>query len=170
MPVDAVIEALESYLNRHDPPKINVVRSNETRPKPPKPYIAYTITSPYIPESGQGIYTFDNVPIDDSEFEYDVKSTRTTQPTMTISFGAYADVEEEAYAVIEDAHNWFAEIGYEDLKDMGFVVSNLMAVEERDVYIETLYEFRKGFDVQLRFVHELSRIIETIETVELEGD
>ena len=140
-----------------------VIPQDNPKNKPPYPYLAYKITSPYIPFEHQGNYSKELVPSQDEGFEYDIEETVELQPQMVMSINSYSDNLIESQELIKKTYDWFKHAGYYDLLDSNLVVVNIQAFGDRTLLIVDNYEYRQGFDVILRTTDTIKRRIETIE-------
>jgi len=70
--------------------------------------------------------------------------------SFTVSFLSYADDNATSIVNAMKARDWFKTAGYQALKDMDVIVSDIGVVENRDVNIEEEWERRMGFDVDIR--------------------
>jgi hypothetical protein len=107
----------------------------------------------------------------DPLFNYDIKETAIDQVTATFSFNAYGAKPADAYDLAITAKNYIQHNLYYDLKDIGAVVVSVEAIGDRTVLIDPAYEFRYGFDVIIRMVNSVDRIVSNIEeiNINLEG-
>lgn len=123
--------------------KIRIIQVNQTAKTPPLPYGVYNMTSPYIKGVGQpDVYTY----VDENGWS--MKSS--DEYLMTISFNIYAATNNEAMEWVIKVREWFNEQGYYTLQDENLVVANLGNVENRTTFLVDSYEYKFGFDVQLR--------------------
>lgn len=136
-----------------------VILTNQAAPRPPYPYIGVTETIPFQP----GPRSIKNVPE-----PTDIKQVASQQATMTLSVTAYGSDFADTMELAQKAYDWFSFTGYRALKDAGYVVESLGAVDNRDTLIVDDYERRRGFDVTIRFVHQQERIVEEIDSVDPE--
>ena len=143
-----------------------VIQMEQTVTKPPLPFIGYKIIISDTKEPGQSIMERVTVTSTDPLFDYDIKETAIDQVTATFSFNAYGAKPADAYDLAITAKNYIQHNLYYDLKDIGAVVVGVEAVGDRTVLIETSYEFRYGFDVIIRMVSSVERIIANIENSE----
>ena len=148
---------------------------NDDSPRPAKPFLAYTITSPYIPQAAPPVIEYSDVtktpPAEEGEEpgapENWSRKQRTEYPTIVWSITAVADTQQGCYEAVLQARRWFALDGRDALKVRGIVVARLEPVQDRSLILdETQAEYRAGFDVALRVQSQISIDIETIETVE----
>ena len=144
-----------------------VIQMEQTATKPPYPFIGYKIIVSDNREPGQSI--MERVAVDsiDPLFDYDIKETAIDQVTATFSFNAYGAKSSDAYELAMTAKNYIEHNMYYDLKDAGAVVVSVEAIGDRTVLIDPAYEFRYGFDVIIRMVNSVDRIVATIENTEI---
>lgn len=70
--------------------------------------------------------------------------------SFTVSILSYADDNATSTINAMMARDWFKTAGYQALKDLDVIVSDIGIVENRDVVIEDDWERRTGFDVNIR--------------------
>ncbi|MBW2672319.1 MAG: hypothetical protein JRD89_02735 [Deltaproteobacteria bacterium] len=145
--------------------RVPVVPQNSPGPRPPYPFHAYTVTSPYIVTSQQpAAMVREDIEIDETAW---IKYMRYDLPTVVISFSTYSDKMVECWMENELLRSWFVVDGCQDLADEDIVVTEIGAVQDRSTVMADIeQEYRVGFDVRLRLVEERSRTIEPIEQVE----
>lgn len=148
-PMTDLINALKEYLERP------VILADQSAPKPDYPYIAIKEMINHIP-SPESITTAEN------------KQTSTSQPTKSLSITAYSKSFNDVSELITRTYDWFRFVGYRKLKELGYVVERMEPIMNRDSLIVDDYERRRGFDVILRFVHQIERDFDVIETVDYE--
>lgn len=141
---------------------IMIIKGNTTYKPPPLPYAVYNITSPYIKERGRGSVT----QYSDDTGSYE---KRSEQYRMTISFNAYAEDNETTMELAFKLHQWFLFLGQTFLSDNNLAVYQVGNIEDRTTFLVDSYEYKHGFDVQLRLTDEQIRAIETIEKVNIGG-
>lgn len=144
-----------------------VIQMEQTVTKPPLPFIGYKIIVSDTKEPGQSIMERVTVDSADPLFDYDVKETAIDQVTATFSFNAYGASPSDAYDLAITAKNYIQHNLYYDLKDIGAVVVGVEAVGDRTVLLVTSYEFRYGFDVIIRMVNSVDRIIANIDEINI---
>lgn len=129
---------------------------------PPLPYGVYKATSPYIKGKGRGntSYTGDAV---------SAQEIFTEQPLMTISSNLFAQSGDEAMNLAMRLHEWFLFAGSDYLLDNSIAVRSLGNVENRTTHLVDHYEYKYGFDVQLRTEKTLVKEIDWIEKVQITG-
>ena len=168
MDIQQIRNEIVQRLHQHTEKPVVMLEHN--REKPPYPFVAYQITTPYAKGLGMSVKTDKTVPSDSEEFDFDVKETLTDQPKITISFTAYSKDSVEAMELAIKVRDWFLLGGYRDFKSIDVVVEEIQGIENRDTLIVDDYERRAGFDVILRTTHETNRIIEGIESYKQEGE
>lgn len=131
---------------------------------PALPYAVYKVTSPYVKGKGKGNFT---LAVDENSNTYE---KFTEQPLTTISFNVFADDVDEARELAIQLRNWFTFAGEIYLQDQDIVVRNAGNVENRTTHLIDHYEYKHGFDVQLRTEESQVRLItESIDTIEIGG-
>ncbi|KIL72719.1 LIC_12616 family protein [Bacillus badius] len=143
-----------------------IVKADQEGAKvPPLPYATYKVTSPYIKGRGRGAFT--QFVDEGSGAAYE---KFTEQPLTTISFNVFADDVDEARELAIQLRNWFTFAGTPYLQDRDIVVRSAGNVENRTTHLIDHYEYKHGFDVQLRTEEEQVRLMtESIETIEIGG-
>lgn len=138
---------------------IMVVKGNTTAPQPAMPYGVYNITSPYIKSGERGVIT----QFTDTTGIYE---KRTEQSKFTISFSIFAETVEATMESAVKVHQWFLFLGQSFIQDKNLAVVTVGTIEDRTTFIVDDYEYKHGFDVQLRETNEQIRLLsETIEIV-----
>ncbi|MDE3837934.1 hypothetical protein C0966_00735 [Bacillus methanolicus] len=141
---------------------IRIIPANQTTPKPPLPYGVYNITSAYIKDRNRGnISTYQ-----DGEVAYE---KRTEPFKMTISFNFYNETNETTIELAMQVRRWFLFLGSDFIQEQNIAVVNVGNIENRTTFLFDSYEYKHGFDVQLRLTDEQIRAIETIEKVNIGG-
>ncbi|OES45231.1 phage neck terminator protein [Domibacillus iocasae] len=129
--------------------------------QPPFPYVVYKITSPYIKERNAGFSS----PYEEGGIQYD---RFQGQHLFTVSFNAFADDQEAAMNYAFQVHRWFLFYGQEAVSEQNFAVVNVFNIENRTTHLIDHYEYKYGFDVQLRAAFEELKALDTfIESVEI---
>ena len=149
---------------------IDLHPANSMRAKPAYPYLTYNITTAYIPQPFTKVEEKELIPSNDSRFEHDVAHREYEQAQMTISISSYSKDESEAINACKETLDFFRNVGYEKLADIGLIVVEVSTMQNRTVNIVDHYEFRYGFDVRLRFIDKTEVRLDTIETFNLKGD
>lgn len=142
---------------------ITIIKANTTYKPPPLPYAVYNITSSYIKERGRGSVT----QYSDDTGSYE---KRSEQYRMTISFNVYAEDNETTMELAFKLHQWFLFLGQTFLQDNNIAVYQVGNIEDRTTFLVDSYEYKHGFDVQLRATDEqIRQLTETIEKVNIGG-
>lgn len=142
---------------------ITVIQANQTAPKPPLPYAVYNITAPYVKDRGQP-----NVTARDAGEELYLQYEE--QYLVTISFNIFADKNETTIDLAMKLHQWFLFFGQVFLQDNGIAVVNVGNIENRTTFLVDSYEYKHGFDVQLRMTQTAEMPTEWFNTVTFKGE
>lgn len=153
----ADLKAMVEVLSAHT--GILIVKADQQGAKqPPLPYGEYKITSPYIKGRGRGhIMRY--------ETEGAVYERLITQPSLVVSLSFFAEDEESSRELAQQAHDWFQFAGGLYFEDIGSTAHHLGNVENRTTHIVDHYEYKHGFDVQIRFEYQIDRMNDVIETI-----
>jgi hypothetical protein len=160
---NSIVKRLHEYLQSP------VVPTDNNQKKPDYPFVSYKFTTIFRGQGGHNRIT-DMIPSDDPNFEYDIEVTHQEQPQMVLSVSTYSLDEVEAYELAIKAKNWFRFQGRDYLKANNIVVVGTSTIQDRTIHIVDNYEKRAGFDITLRTVSEQKMVIETIETMKMEGN
>lgn len=153
----------------HEILNLPVVPTDNVGKKPDYPYVSYKITTARGKMEGQPIIESELVASADPLFEFDIKETAITQPTFTLSFMAYAAAAFDASGLAQMALDTINHSLYYELQDINAVVVSIEAVGDRTIPIVDHYEYRYGFDAIIRITTEASRIVETMEEINITG-
>lgn len=149
-----MIKAIEAIIRRLRLDKdINVIQANGEGIKPALPFGTYNITSPYINGTGREITEY--IPNQDGLEQKKIEEYRTT-----LSFNFYADTEEETIELAFGVRQWFLFYGEEFLNEQNIVVAEIGNMENRTTFLVDSYEYKHGFDVQLRLTDEQTKTID----------
>ncbi len=131
----AVADGLQAYL------KCPVIRSNQTAPVPPYPYVSYTITSPIL--------------TDGSTWATDTQTGRQFIDLPQVwSITVQSSNDTQALELAMRAFQWFdTEAGHPYLKEKEIAVQSVGSIGNRDNLLSIEYEYRKGFDVTFLLRH-----------------
>lgn len=151
-------------------------------PRPEKPFVAYTIIAPYIPQEAPPVIQYSDIvkPIepesrnpDQPEVVTEVvtenwsRKQRMEYPTVVWSFTAVSTDVSQCYKTIMQIRQWFELNGKDALQGENIVVARVEPVLDRSLIIEEIQpEYRVGFDVALRVSSKISIDVETIESVD----
>jgi hypothetical protein len=149
-----MITAIKSIIGRiYQDTGIRVIQANLTAPTPPLPYGVYNITSPYIKGVGrEDVSTYED--------ETGLYLKRTEQYQVTISFNLYAKDSETTIDLATQVRKWFLFMGEEFIQEQNIAVIEAGNIENRTTFLVDSYEYKYGFDVQLRLSEEATRKIE----------
>lgn len=163
-------------------------------PRPEKPFVAYTIIAPYIPQEAPPVIQYsdivkpiepesrnpdqpekdpEEVPEEDPEevteevTENWSRKQRMEYPTVVWSFTVVSTDVSQCYETIMQIRQWFELNGKDALQGENIVVARVEPVLDRSLIIEEIQpEYRVGFDVVLRVSSKISIDVETIESVD----
>lgn len=147
-------------------------------PRPEKPFVAYTIIAPYIPQEAPPVIQYSDIvkPIEPESRNPDQpevvtenwsRKQRMEYPTVVWSFTAVSTDVSQCYKTIMQIRQWFELNGKDALQGENIVVARVEPVLDRSLIIEEIQpEYRVGFDVVLRVSSKISIDVETIESVD----
>lgn len=158
-----MIESIKKIISQiYKDTGIRIIQANQTANPPPLPYGVYNITSPYIKDRSRGsLSTYQ-----EGEKVY---QKHTEAFKMTISFNFYSETNETTIELAMQVRRWFLFLGLDFIRDQNIAVVNIGNIENRTTFLIDSYEYKHGFDVQLRLADEQIKAIETIEKVNLGG-
>lgn len=142
---------------------ITVIQANQKGEIPPLPYAVYNITAPYVKDRGQP-----NVTTRDADEELYLQYEE--QYLVTISFNIYADKNETTIGNAIKLRQWFLFVGQQYLQDNGIAVVNVGNIENRTAFLVDSYEYKHGFDVQLRMTQTAEMPTEWFNKVTFKGE
>lgn len=156
----------------HEYTQVDVYRSGQVSPEAKIPYITYSVTSPYQPETTPG--HFETVQENDETYLY-----RRERAGMSLSFtacsqnrekdGIRIQGEDEAMELAEKAQGWFLFVGRAELSAAEIVVEDVNNVQPRNVLMVDEEANRYGFDVLVRYIREDRRVTGNVEEVIAKG-
>lgn len=135
-----------------------IIPANTTKKIPDLPYGVINVTSPFIKDRGQGIEMVEEV---DSKLYLKRKETHKETLSLTI----FAENEEAAREYAKTIHKWFIFFGRTFLQDQGIVVIGVGNIEARTTFLLESYEYKQGFDVQIRLSEEYQQEIEPMDSI-----
>ena len=135
--------------------------------RPGYPFYSFKFTTLLQDDKGRGNEYHDFPESLDPKWKYDYRETLSKQPYYVLSFNAYSDSLIECQETIQKAWDWFKYAGYYVFKDKNFVVVDVGNIADRSIFKDVAFEYRYGFDVRIRFLHEIERRVETIETYKI---
>lgn len=146
-----------------------VVPTDNPNKKPKYPYFSYKFITLRKNVGESGVYKDDFVESLDKRFKYDVRTTATFQPKTIISFNCYSDDLIETQENILRAWEWFKLKGRRILANNNIVVVDVGNIQDRSIVLVDNYEYRQGFDVGFRVLHEFSDRFENIDSYKIDG-
>ena len=155
---EEIVKGLHAYTG------LKVVDTDNNHNRPERPFYSYKITSIKTNANGEGNYSSDFPTSLDERFKYDYREKVELQPQVVISFNCYSDDIAECMDKIYLAWDYFKHGGNDLLALDNIIVVSTEEITDRTVVLGDRYEYRYGFDVELRFLHEIERRRETIET------
>ena len=148
---EEIVKGLHAYTG------LKVVDTDNNHNRPERPFYSYKITS--IKTN----YSSDFPTSLKSEFKYDYREKVELQPQVVISISCYSSDVAECLEKTYQARDYFKHGGNDLLALDNIVVVRTEEITDRTVVLGDRYEYRYGFDVELRFLHEIERRRETIE-------
>lgn len=158
---EVIVTGLKGYTG------LKTIDTDSNYRRPEYPFYSFKFTTLLQKDRGQGNYLYDFPESLDPNFRYDYRETYQHQPNYVISFNAYSDNLIECQESIQKAWDWFKQAGYQDFKDKNFVVVDVENIADRSVFKDVSFEYRYGFDVRIRYLHEVERRTENIETYKI---
>ncbi len=156
-----IVSGLKGYTG------LQAIDTDSNYRRPEYPFYSFKFTTLLQKDRGQGNYLYDFPESLDPNFKYDYRETYQHQPNYVISFNAYSDNLIECQESIQKAWAWFKQAGYQDFKDKNFVVVDVGNIADRSIFKDVSFEYRYGFDVRIRYLHEVERRTENIETYKI---
>ena len=138
--------------------KIRVIQANQTAPMPPLPYGVYNITSPYIDDVGMADVSY----IDTGP---SLQKKQVDQYKQTISFNFFAVDNETTMNLAKQVRQWFLFFGEDYIQSQNIAVVSVGNIENRTTFLVDSYEYKFGFDVQLRLSEELIKEVDYFDRI-----
>lgn len=154
---ERIIKGVHAYTG------LEVVDTDNNHRRPKRPFYSYKITSIKTNASGRGNYSQDFPKSLDSRFKYDYREKVELHPQVMISFSCYSEDIAVCMDKIYQAWDYFKHIESDYLVQDNIVVVGVGDIMDRTIVLGDRYEYRYGFDVEFRFLHEIERRRETIE-------
>lgn len=156
----AVVDGLEAYLTARYGHRVAGTLANTTEHIPPYPYFAYTITTPADGNAKGWCRGSDG--------------SLYRQLTQVWSITFCSDRNDAADEIAQYAFEWFDALGTTYLSDHGYAVERILNFGNRDNLVTIEYEYRRGFDIRLSYMHVIPAAIagegaELIETANTTG-
>lgn len=143
---------------------LNVVHTDSNGPRPDYPFYSYKFTTLRQGTGEGGVLKGTFADSLDPNFKADYVETLEFQPKVIMSFMAYALDSDQCQDIALRAWEWFRLKGRRKLGNNNIVVVDVGDIQDRSITIAGSYEFRQGFDVEFRVLHEFDDRLETIET------
>lgn len=158
---EVIVSGLRGYTG------LTTIDTDSNIRRPAYPFYSFKFTTLLQKDKGEGNFLYDFPKSLDPKFKYDFRETYQHQPYYVISFNAYSDSLIECQDKIQRAWDWFKQAGYQDFKDKNYVVVDVGDISDRSVFKDVTFEYRYGFDVRVRYLHEIERRSETIESYKI---
>lgn len=158
--IDKVLDAIQEGI--YNDTGLMIVDTDNNEKKPKYPFYSFKILSSPLSPNQVGA-------MEVKAGEDIIEESLVMDSNMIISFNAYSDKVRDSHKFVLKAWEWFKFKGYHYLSDRDIVVVNLSNIQDRTITIVDKFEYRQGFDVELRVLHQIDRELETIETYKIEG-
>lgn len=145
------------------------VDTDNPHKKPSYPFFSFKFTTIRQNVGEAGVYEDDFVESLDKRFKYDVRTTATFQPKTILSFNCYSNDLVKSQEQILKAWEWFKLKGRRLLAHNNIVVVDVGNIQDRSIFLVDNYEYRQGFDVEFRVLHQFENRTETIEEHKIKG-
>lgn len=155
--IKSIICELSSYTG------VQVIRVNQNGDIPEFPYATYNITSAYTKGTGREDISYHDT-------GDDLVQKRSNEVIFTLSVNAYADTEETAIESANAIRKWFLFYANEFMREINAVVVDVGGLENRSAFLVDAYEYKRGFDVRLRFTETDAYSVDYFDKVELYYD
>lgn len=142
---------------------IQVIRVNQNGDIPALPYATYNITSAYTKGTGR-----EDISYHDTGTELVQK--RSNEVTFILSVNSYAEDEETAIESANAIRKWFLFYADEFMREINAAVIDVGSIGNRTAFLVDSYEYKHGFDVQLRFTEIDDIPVDYFDKVELYYD
>lgn len=149
--------------------KLLVIDTDNNNKKPKHPYYSYKITTIRKNSKEKGNYSYRFEKSENPNFRNDYVEELSFQPSMVMSVNCYSLDIAECQDNILEAWEWFKLKGKLYLSNNNLVVVDVGDIQDRTVALVDNYEYRYGFDVNIRYLHEFDTRLETIEEAKLKG-
>ena len=151
---------------------IEFVRGDQSGERPDYPFLSYKILSINGGSAQEVIKTQES--IDDK-----VKNTSVRESKLVISLNFFAEESdyENLSEIAEKAYAWIDSLdGLEAADEIGIGVSVVNYIQDRTIFLETEYEYRLGFDIEIRDKAITTDVVDTInletiiEDIKIQGE
>lgn len=155
--IKSIIRELRSHTG------INVIQVNQNGDMPDLPYATYNITSAYTKGTGREDITHHDI-------GDDLVQRRFNEVKFTLSINSYGSTEETAIENANAIRKWFLFYADEFMREINATVIDVGTLENRSAFLVDSYEYKRGFDVQLRFTEIDEASVDYFDKVELHYD
>lgn len=142
---------------------VNLIRANQNGDMPDLPYATYNIISSFVKGTGRE---------DESHHDTgdELVQRRFMEIRFTLSISAYGKTEEITIETANAIRKWF--LFYSDLfmNEINVAVIDVGSIGNRTAFLVDSYEYKHGFDVQLRFTETDDIPVDYFDKVELYYD
>ena len=170
---NGIIKALCQYLC------VTIVPTDTDAPRPSYPFGTYKITSLLDAKT----YSLTDEVIDrtgdfenagcmaSSTVRYDqhLLVTKKEQAKFTLSLSFYSEDDTLTHDLSTKAVDWFKFTGYLIHVNLGIAIVSVSSISDRSQSLIQSTESRLGFDVTIRYLHQVTKPLETIETHSLQN-
>lgn len=147
-----MIQTIREVIN--DYTGLYIVDTDSNSSKPDYPYYSYKLISMDLAPKQTGAVD---------------ENVMTLDSNYIISFNSYSDNLNVARESIIKLWELFKFTARHVLSLENIIVVNLTNIQDRTIYIVENFEYRFGFDVEIRKIKTIKRDVETIETYKVEG-
>jgi hypothetical protein len=153
----------------HDFTGCMVVDTDNNHKKPEYPYISFKFITTRRNSGEAGVRKQEFKESLDPNFDVDYVTGIEFQPYAIISMQCYSDDVLDSQELAMKCWEWFKLNGRFDFEDINAVVVDITDIQDRTVLRDISYEYRNGFDVRVRYLHEFEHRHETIEEYTVHG-
>jgi len=154
--IRAFIKALSAHIG------IGFIRSEQSGERPAYPFMSYKILSSDAGTAQEMIETT----VDES-FEDDTivkRSVRESKIVISLNFFSDEKGYGDLFNIADEAYSWIDSLaGLEAADEIGIGVSVVGYIQDRTVFFETEYEYKFGFDFEVRDKAVKTEIVDTID-------
>lgn len=150
----AIVDGLEAHLSGRFGRRVTGTIANTTAHVPSYPYFAYTITTP-VDANAKGWCRGSD-------------GSLYRQLTQVWSLTFCSDQNDAADEIAQYAFEWFDTLGATYLSDHGAAIERILNFGNRDNMFTIEYEYRRGFDVRVSYMHVISAAQAQAETQRIE--
>ena len=167
--IKAFIKALSEHLD------IKFIRSEQSGERPAYPFMSYKILSSDPGIAQEMIETAE--PHGDDDTKVVKNSSRESKIVISLNFFSDEKGYGDLFNIAEKAYAWIDSLaGLEAADEIGIGVSVVNYIQDRTVFFETEYEYKFGFDFEVRDKAVKTEIVDaidieaTIEDIKKQGE